>query len=73
MPPRSTDKEDIEMLLAGIRTDLDGFHGSEIHTLIRAGKIRMDIALRMLLPEYMKNMKGTSNPIFPLKMFIFLF
>ncbi|WP_257150665.1 hypothetical protein [Bacillus wiedmannii] len=53
------------MLLAGLRTDLDGFHDSEIHTLIRAGEIRMDIALRTLLPEYMKNMKGTSNPIFP--------
>ncbi|PFZ21589.1 patatin-like phospholipase family protein [Bacillus wiedmannii] len=65
LPPRSTDKEDIEMLLAGLRTDLDGFHDSEIHTLIRAGEIRMDIALRTLLPEYMKNMKGTSNPIFP--------
>jgi hypothetical protein len=65
LPPHSTDKEDIEMLLAGLRTDLDGFHDSEIHTLIRAGEIRMDIALRMLLPEYMENMKGTSNPIFP--------
>lgn len=53
------------MLLAGLRTDLDGFHDSEIHTLIRAGEIRIDIALRMLLPKYMENMKVTSNPIFP--------
>ncbi|MEF7658679.1 hypothetical protein [Bacillus thuringiensis] len=39
------------MLLAGLRTDLDGFHDSEIHTLIRAGEISIDIALRMLLPK----------------------
>lgn len=61
-PP--SDQENIEKLLAGLRTDLDGFHDSEIQTLIRAGEIRMDIALRTLLPDYMKSLKHISIPTF---------
>jgi len=61
-PP--SDEENIENLLAGLRTDLDGFHDSEIQTLMRAGEIRMDIALRMLLPDYMKSLKNISIPTF---------
>lgn len=52
LPNRS---KDVESLLAGLRTDLDSFHDSEINTLMRAGEIRMNIALRSLLPEYMEN------------------
>ncbi|MEH6891561.1 patatin-like phospholipase family protein [Bacillus sp. JJ864] len=59
-----SDQENIEKLLAGLRTDLDGFHDSEIQTLIRAGEIRMDIALRTLLPDYMKNLQNISIPTF---------
>ncbi|WP_035437960.1 patatin-like phospholipase family protein [Bacillus sp. UNC322MFChir4.1] len=60
----SSDQEHIEKLLAGLRTDLDGFHDSEIQTLIRAGEIRMDIALRTLLPDYMKSLQNISVPTF---------
>jgi len=59
------DRNNIENLLGGLRTDLDGFHDSEISTLMRAGEIRMDIALRMLLPNYMDNLKGVPIPKFP--------
>ncbi len=52
LPNRS---KDVESLLAGLRTDLDSFHDSEINTLMRAGEIRMNIALRSSLPEYMEN------------------
>ncbi|HDX9578914.1 TPA: patatin-like phospholipase family protein [Bacillus pseudomycoides] len=61
-PPSA--QENIEKLVAGLRTDLDGFHDSEIQTLIRAGEIRMDIALRTLLPDYMKSLKNISVPTF---------
>ena len=65
LPPYSPKEENIEDLLAGIRTDLDEFHDYEIDTFIRAGEIRMDIALRSLLPDYMKNLNDVSTPIFP--------
>ncbi|MEH6850260.1 patatin-like phospholipase family protein [Bacillus pseudomycoides] len=61
-PP--SDQEHIEKLLSGLRTDLDGFHDSEIQTLIRAGEIRMDIALRTLLPDYMMSLQNISVPSF---------
>ncbi|SFC83680.1 Patatin-like phospholipase [Bacillus sp. 491mf] len=61
-PP--SEQEHIEKLLAGLRTDLDGFHDSEIQTLIRAGEIRMDIALRTLLPDYMMSLQNISVPSF---------
>ena len=41
----------LEDLIAGLRTDLDGFHDIEIEMLMLAGEIRMDIALRCLFPE----------------------
>lgn len=63
--PYSSDNEKVEKLLAGLRTDLDGFHDSEISILMRAGEIRMDIALRMLLPDYMESLHGISIPKFP--------
>ena len=62
LPNRS---KDVESLLAGLRTDLDSFHDSEINTLMRAGQIRMDIALRSLLPEYMENINTVPIPVFP--------
>ncbi|MDZ4411998.1 patatin-like phospholipase family protein [Bacillus cereus] len=61
----SSDEEDMEKLLAGLRTDLDGFYDSEIQTLMCVGEIRMDIALRMLLPDYMNGLKDISIPTFP--------
>jgi NTE family protein len=63
--PAYSDKITIEKLLAGLRTDLDGFHDSEINMLMRAGEIKMDMALRMLMPEYMKSLKNISIPTFP--------
>lgn len=62
LPNRS---KDVESLLAGLRTDLDSFHDSEINTLMRAGEIRMNIALRSLLPEYMENINTVPIPVFP--------
>lgn len=32
---------------------------------MRAGEIRMDIALRSLLPEYMENINTVPIPVFP--------
>ncbi|WP_081807004.1 hypothetical protein [Bacillus sp. H1a] len=61
----SSDEENIEKLLAGLRTDLDEFHDIEIQTLMRVGEIRMDIALRMLLLDYMESLKDISIPTFP--------
>ena len=65
LPPYSSQEENIENLLAGLRTDLDVFHDYEIDALIRAGEIRMDIGLRSLLPDYMKNLKDDASPTFP--------
>ncbi|MGG3726039.1 hypothetical protein ABET23_03705 [Bacillus wiedmannii] len=62
LPNRS---KDVDSLLAGLRTDLDSFHDSEINTLIRAGEIRMDIALRSLISEYMENINTVPTPVFP--------
>lgn len=54
----------LEKLVASIRTDLDPFHDIEIEMLMWAGAIRMDLAIRSLIPDSMSLLR-TSPPEMP--------
>ena len=47
--------EEIDKMIAGLRTDLDSFHDIEIDLLIWAGSVRMDIALKRYFKQYLHN------------------
>lgn len=40
----------VEQLCAALRTDMDGFHDVEIEYLMWLGAVKIDYALRLLLP-----------------------
>lgn len=41
----------VEQLCAALRTDMDGFHDVEIEYLMWLGAVKIDYALRLLLPD----------------------
>jgi NTE family protein len=56
---------EIQQLIAGLRTDLDAFHDIEIDFLMWSGAIRMDLAIKSLMPNAISNEKWNSIPTFP--------
>ncbi len=51
-----------DKLISGLRTDLDAFHDIEIDYLMWAGAIRMDLAIKSLLPNVVPNLKWDDIP-----------
>lgn len=56
---------DIENLIAGLRTDLDAFHDVEIELLMWSGAIRMDLAIKSLVPHILSSEKWIDIPNVP--------
>ena len=54
----------LEKLIGSIRTDLDPFHDIEIEMLMWAGAIRMDVAIRSLIPDRI-GLQRTGPPEMP--------
>ncbi|MGN7471998.1 patatin-like phospholipase family protein [Brevibacillus sp. SAFN-007a] len=65
LPEYPTNLSEIEELIGGLRTDLDSFHDVEIDTLIWSGAIRIDLAVKTLLPEIVPDDKWYQVPSFP--------
>lgn len=55
---------EFEKLVASIRTDLDPFHDIEIEMLMWAGAIRIDLAIRSLIPDHLGLLR-TGPPEMP--------
>jgi NTE family protein len=51
LPQYDTEHEEIEQLLAGLRTDFNSFHDEEMDLLMWAGAVRIDIGVKILFPE----------------------
>lgn len=56
--------EEMDRMIASLRTDLDAFHNIEIDMLMWAGAVRMDAAVKTLFP-HMLAVRGTDLPAFP--------
>jgi len=57
--------EEIDKMIAGLRTDLDSFHDIEIDLLTWAGAVRMDIALKRYFKEYLRQDQINDLPVKP--------
>lgn len=64
LPDYSWVDPELEKLIASIRTDLDPFHDIEIEMLMWAGAIRMDLAIRSLIPDRI-GLQRTGPPEVP--------
>jgi len=65
LPEYGGDTDELERLIAGIRTDLDAFHDIEIDALMWAGATRMDLAVKSLRPELLPAERWSDVPTFP--------
>ncbi|MFF2533774.1 patatin-like phospholipase family protein [Brevibacillus sp. NPDC058079] len=72
-PVFSNISPEVELLIAGLRTDLDFFHNIEIDLLMWAGEIRMDLAIKSLFPHLINNdlwITTPKSPDYPLDMIL---
>ncbi|ERI11707.1 patatin-like phospholipase family protein [Aneurinibacillus aneurinilyticus] len=65
LPVYSSDYQEIERLVATLRTDLDSFKDIEMDTLMWSGAVRMDLAVKSLFPEIISEEKWLDTPKFP--------
>lgn len=63
--PHYPDLSDVEGLIAALRTDLDAFHDIEIDALMWSGAVRMDLAVKSILPQLIPEEKWEEVPLFP--------
>lgn len=62
MPAYDIFPDEIDKMTADLRTDLDSFHDIEIETLMWAGAVRMDIAVKRYLKKYLTEEKFKDTP-----------
>ena len=67
LPQYCSDFSEIEKLIAEIRTDLNDFHDIEIDMLLWSGEIRMDLAIKSILPEIVPLERWNDIPAFTSK------
>lgn len=61
MPNYKLFDDEIDVLIADLRTDLDAFHDVEIDMLMWAGAVRMDIIIKKYFGSLFLNDEGMSN------------
>lgn len=62
MPQYDLFQKEIETLISDIRTDLDSFHDLEIESLMWAGAVRMDIAVKRYLKQSLTEQQFKDTP-----------
>ena len=62
MPVYDIFPDEIDKMIADLRTDLDSFHDIEIDMLMWAGAVRMDIAVKRYLKKFLNNEKCNDVP-----------
>ena len=63
-PDYGDGSDELDALIAALRTDLDAFHNIEIDMLMWAGAARMDAAVKSLFPQLL-SAQWSDRPAFP--------